>query len=53
MMVRLRRTWILTSILWLVLLLDTAELQGIKFPKTKDKDSKSGKPEKVDKGMII
>lgn len=46
MMVKLWRTWILTSILWLLLLLDTAELQDIVFPKSKD-----GKDGKDEKGM--
>ena len=47
MMVKLRRTWILTSIIYLVLLFDIAELQDIKFPKSKDE-----KAVKVDKGML-
>ena len=47
MISKLRRTCILTFILWLVLLLDTAELQDVVFPKSKDKD---GKPDKADKG---
>ena len=45
MTVRLRRTWILSCIIYLVLLFDTAELQDITFPKGKD-----GKG-KIDKGM--
>ena len=46
MNVRLRRTWILTCTIYLVLLFDTAELQDITFPKSKD-----GKG-KIDKGML-
>ena len=46
MMVKLWRTWILTSILWLLLLLDTAEPQSVVFPKSKD-----GKDGKDEKGM--
>lgn len=42
MMVKLRRTWILTSILYLVLLFDIAELQDIKFPKSKDEKAEKG-----------
>ena len=50
MMVKLPRTWILTSILYLVLLFDIAELQDIKFPKSKYEKAKT--TIKVDKGMI-
>ena len=45
MTVRLRRTWVLSCIIYLVLLFDIAELQDISFPKGKD-----GKG-KIDKGM--
>ena len=45
MTVRLRRTWVLSCIIYLVLLFDIAELQDVTFPKGKD-----GKG-KIDKGM--
>ena len=45
MTVRLRRTSILTFVTYLILLFDTAELQDVTFPKSKD-----GKG-KIDKGM--
>ena len=46
MTVRLRRTSILTFVTYLILLFDTAELQDVTFPKSKD-----GKG-KIDKGML-
>ena len=36
------RTWIFTSILWILLFLDSAELQEVVFPKSKDGKNEKG-----------